>query len=169
MRGLGLWPCMHILPTRIHDKRVALARKEKRGCVTHPFTFDQIRRRRVLHHAYRGRRRDAYPPIQESPCKLPFVSLPLSYTQQYTEHRETEKPLTFFGLIVKLLVPKLQILAFLCFEKVFGCPYYDPGPFWAHFGTPGTLKSSLLLPGLRVNKITRLLREKLKLHKSGKI
>ena len=169
MRGLGLWPCMHILPyTHTHNKRVALARKEKRGCVTHPFTFGRIRRRRVL-HARRGRRRDAYAPIQESPYKLPSSSLPLSYTQQYTEHREKEKPLTFFGLIVKLSVPKLQILALLCFENVPGHPYYDPGPFWVHFGTPRTLKSLLLSPRLWVNKITRLLREKLKLHKSGKI
>ena len=169
MFDAGTWAtCMYILPTRIHNKRVALARKEKRGCVTHPFTFGRIPRRRAL-HAHRGPWRDAYPPIQESPCKLPSSSLPLLYTQQYTEHREIEKPLTFFGLIVKLSVPRLQILAFLCFEKVPGRPYYDPRAFWAHFGTPGTLKSSLLSSGLRVNKITRLLREKLKLHKSGKI
>ena len=136
MRGLGLWPCMHILPTRIHNKRVALARKEKRGCVTHPFTFGRIRRRRVL-HAHRGRQRDAYPPTQESPCKLPSSSLPLSYTQQYTEKQRTEKPLTFFGLIVKLSIPELQILAFLCFER---CP-------GAHTMTLGHFGYILALPG----------------------
>ena len=169
MGGLGLWPCMHILPTHIPNKRVALARKEKRGCVTHPFTFSQFRSRRWALHTHRGRRWDASPPLQAPPCKPSSSSLPLSYTLQYTKKQRTEKPLTFSGLIVKLSVPRLQILAFLCFEKVPGRPYYDPRVFWAHFGTLGTFKSSLLSPGLWINKIIRLVRKKLKLHKSGKI
>ena len=56
-------------------------------------------------------------------------SLPPSHTQQHTQRKRTEKLFTFFLEEVKLSVHRLQFLAFLCFQKVPGRPYYDPRPF----------------------------------------
>ena len=59
-----------------------------------------------------------------------LLPLSLSHTLNNPQRKQrTEKLLTFFGKKVKLSVPRLQILAFLWFQKVPGCPYYDPRPF----------------------------------------